>query len=98
VLQIALTRDARHRRIGDFVTRAEFHPEALSPRHQTLSWRNRRSNPMKKLVSVIVAAGLAAAFVTPTLAAEKTPTTKAACEKAKMHWDAATKTCAKSNM
>jgi hypothetical protein len=53
---------------------------------------------MKKLVSVIVAAGLAAAFVTPTLAAEKTPTTQAACQKAKMHWDAATKTCSKSNM
>jgi hypothetical protein len=51
---------------------------------------------MKKLIHMIVAIGLAAAFVTPALAA--TPTTKAACEKAKMHWDAATKTCTKSNM
>jgi hypothetical protein len=53
---------------------------------------------MKKLVSVVVAVGLAAAFATPSLAADKTPTTKAACDKAKMHWDAATKTCTKSNM
>ena len=53
---------------------------------------------MNKLVSVIVAVGLAVAFVTPTLAADKMPTTKAACQKAKMHWDDATKTCAKSNM
>jgi hypothetical protein len=54
---------------------------------------------MKTLVHVIVAVGLAAAFVTPALAADKMlPTTKAACEKAKMHWDDATKTCTKSNM
>jgi hypothetical protein len=73
------------------------------PRRYRLATKHSRGvtggvTQMKKLVSVIVAAGLAAAFVTPTLAAEKTPTTKAACEKAKMHWDTATKTCAKSNM
>jgi hypothetical protein len=50
---------------------------------------------MKKLVSIIVAAGMAFAFASPGLTAEKTPTTKAACEKAKMHWDDATKTCHK---
>jgi hypothetical protein len=53
---------------------------------------------MKKLVSVAVAVGLATAFVTPVLAAEKTPTTKVACEKAKMTWDATTKKCSKSSM
>ena len=53
---------------------------------------------MKKLLSIIVACGLAVAFASPSLAAAKTPTTKASCEKAKMHWDAATKTCTKSNM
>jgi Ni/Co efflux regulator RcnB len=47
---------------------------------------------MKKLLSIIVACGLAVAFASPSLAAAKTPTTKASCEKAKMHWDAATKT------
>ena len=42
---------------------------------------------MKKLVSVVVAVGLAVTFASPVLAAAKTPTTKAACEKAKMAWD-----------
>jgi hypothetical protein len=51
---------------------------------------------MKKLVSVVVAVGLATAFVTPVLAAEKVPTTKAACEKAKMSWDDTAKKCSKS--
>jgi len=53
---------------------------------------------MKKLVSIIVAAGLAVAFATPILAADKVPTTKAACEKAKMSWDDATKKCTKGSM
>ena len=53
---------------------------------------------MKKLVSIIVAAGLAVAFATPILAADKVPTTKAACEKAKMSWDDATKKCSKGSM
>lgn len=51
---------------------------------------------MKTLISMIVAAGLAVAFATPILAADKAPTTKAACEKAKMKWDESTKTCSKS--
>jgi hypothetical protein len=53
---------------------------------------------MKKLSLIIAALGLAVAVATPSLAADKTPTTKAACEKAKMHWDAGTKTCTKGNM
>jgi len=53
---------------------------------------------MKKLVSVVVAVGLAAAFASPVLAAAKTPTTKAACEKAKMAWDDSAKKCSKSSM
>ena len=52
---------------------------------------------MNKLVSVVVAVGLATAFVTPLLAADKMPTTKAACEKAHMKWDASTKACSKSS-
>lgn len=50
---------------------------------------------MKKLVSIVVAAGLAVAFAAPVLAADKAPTTKAACEKANMKWDDSTKTCSK---
>jgi hypothetical protein len=53
---------------------------------------------MEKLSSIIVALALTVAFAAPGIAADKTPTTKASCEKAKMHWDAATKTCTKSNM
>jgi hypothetical protein len=54
---------------------------------------------MNKVITAIVAVGLAVAFTAPTMAAEpKTPTTKASCLKAKMHWDGATKTCTKSNM
>ena len=44
---------------------------------------------MKTLASIITL-GLAIAFTVPAFAA---PTTKAACEKAHMTWDAATKTC-----
>ena len=53
---------------------------------------------MKKLVSIILAAGLAVAFASPGFAAMKMPTTKAACEKAKMSWDDSTKKCSKSSM
>lgn len=53
---------------------------------------------MKALITMIVALGLAVGFAAPTLAADKTPTTKAACEKAKMKWDEATKTCSKGSM
>ena len=45
---------------------------------------------MKKLLTVLVALGLAVSFMTPTFAA---PKTKAECEKAHMKWDSSTKTC-----
>ena len=48
---------------------------------------------MKTLVSTIVALSLAVAFTAPAFAADKAPTTKAACEKAKMKWDDAAKKC-----
>jgi len=48
---------------------------------------------MTKLVPVLVALGLAVAFIAPASAADKTPTTKADCEKAHMKWDAAAKKC-----
>jgi hypothetical protein len=48
---------------------------------------------MKKLVSVLVALGLAVAFTAPASAADKTPTNKAACVKAHMKWDATAKKC-----
>ena len=48
---------------------------------------------MKTLVSTIVALGLAVAFTAPAFAADKAPTTKADCEKAKMKWDATAKKC-----
>jgi hypothetical protein len=51
---------------------------------------------MSKLLSVAVALGLAVSLVTPAFAAEKTPTTKAACEKAHMKWDDSAKTCSKA--
>jgi hypothetical protein len=54
--------------------------------------------PMKTLVTMIVALGLAVGFVAPTFAADKMPTTKADCEKAKMKWDEATKKCTKGSM
>ena len=53
---------------------------------------------MKTLVTTIVALGLAVGFVAPTFAADKTPTTKADCEKAKMKWDDTTKKCTKGSM
>ncbi len=53
---------------------------------------------MKKLVSLVVAAGLAVTFASPVLAGAKMPTTKAACEKAKMSWDDSAKKCSKSSM
>jgi hypothetical protein len=49
--------------------------------------------PMKNLVSIIVALGIAVAFTAPTFAADKAPTTKADCEKAKMKWDDKTSKC-----
>jgi len=54
-------------------------------------------NAMKNLFS-IVALSFVVAFAVPALAAEKTPTTKAACEKAKMMWDDTTKKCSKGKM
>jgi hypothetical protein len=53
---------------------------------------------MKTLLSTIIAVGLAVAFTAPAFAADKTPKTQAACEKAKMKWDATAKTCAKGAM
>jgi hypothetical protein len=52
---------------------------------------------MKKFVMMIVALGLAAAFVGPTFAADA-PKTKADCEKAKMKWDDTAKKCSKGSM
>jgi ABC-type proline/glycine betaine transport system substrate-binding protein len=52
---------------------------------------------MKTVVTMIVALGLAVGCAAPTFAAEA-PKDKASCEKAKMHWDDATKTCSKSKM
>jgi hypothetical protein len=46
---------------------------------------------MKKLVSLMLALGLAVAFTAPTYAAE--PKTKADCEKAGKKWDDAKKKC-----
>jgi acid phosphatase class B len=49
---------------------------------------------MKTLVSTIVALSLAVAFTAPAFAADKAPPkTQAACEKAKMKWDATAKKC-----
>ena len=47
---------------------------------------------MKTLASIITL-GLAIAFTAPTFAAEKAPTSKAACEKAHMTWDTSAKKC-----
>jgi len=47
---------------------------------------------MKALASLI-ALSLVVAFTAPSFAATKPPHTKAACEKAHMAWDAATKKC-----
>jgi hypothetical protein len=54
---------------------------------------------MKNAVSVIVAMGLAVGFTASAFAATmKPPHTQAACEKAHMMWDAATKKCSKGSM
>lgn len=53
---------------------------------------------MKTVISTIVGVALAIAFIAPAVAAEKTPKTQAACEKAKMKWDATSKTCSKGSM
>jgi hypothetical protein len=53
---------------------------------------------MSKLLAVTVALGLAGGFAAPVFAADKMPTTKSACEKDHMKWDATTKTCSKGNM
>ena len=55
----------------------------------------RRRNAMKKIMTIVVAAGLSLAFAAPGLTAEKLPTTKAACEKAHMKWADSAKTCSK---
>jgi hypothetical protein len=59
---------------------------------------HKEENTMKKLVLIVAALGLTVAFAAPVIAADKVPTTKAACEKAKMHWDDATKACTKGSM
>jgi len=54
---------------------------------------------MTKLVSMIVALGLALAFTAPTFAADVTMAkTHAACTKAGGMWDAKTKTCKPKTM
>jgi hypothetical protein len=52
---------------------------------------------MSKLLAITIAFGLAAACATPGFAADKAPTTKAACEKAHMKWDDSAKTCSKGS-
>jgi hypothetical protein len=52
---------------------------------------------MKGLVAILTL-GLVVAFAAPAFAAEKTPKTQADCEKAKMKWDATSKTCSKGSM
>jgi hypothetical protein len=47
---------------------------------------------MKTLASIITL-GLVMAFTAPAFAADKAPTSKAACEKAHMTWDATAKKC-----
>ena len=48
---------------------------------------------MKTIVALVVALGVAGMATAPAFAAN--PTTKAACEKAHMKWDATAKKCAK---
>jgi hypothetical protein len=48
---------------------------------------------MRNFISLLVALGLAVVFTAPAFATDKTPTTKAACLKAHMHWNATTKKC-----
>ncbi len=49
---------------------------------------------MKKLILALMAVGLAVSVV-PAASYAAAPKTKAACDKAKMKWDDATKTCSK---
>jgi hypothetical protein len=54
---------------------------------------------MKNLVSMIIAFGLAVGLSASAFAATmKVPHSQAACEKAHMTWDAATKKCSKGSM
>jgi hypothetical protein len=54
---------------------------------------------MKNLVSLILAVGVAVGFTASAFAATmKPPHTQAACEKAHMMWDGATKKCSKGSM
>ena len=63
-------------------------------RYPTGSLTNGGDVVMKKLVSAIVALGLAVAFTAPTLAADVTTAkTKADCHKAGGMWDATAKAC-----
>ena len=50
---------------------------------------------MSKLLAITIALGLVVGFAAPVLAADKTPTTKSACEKEHMKWDDSSKTCSK---
>jgi hypothetical protein len=47
---------------------------------------------MKTVISIMTLA-LAVAFAAPAFAADKAPTSKSACEKAHMTWDASAKKC-----
>lgn len=51
---------------------------------------------MKSPVSIVVALGLAMAFVAPAFAGAGGPTTKEACKAAGMHWDDKSNTCHKA--
>ena len=74
-------------------------PIEIGLKSYRLSVAHKEEKSMKKLVALILSLGLAVAFAAPTMAAStKTPTTKAACEKAKMSWDDANKKCTKPNM
>jgi hypothetical protein len=48
---------------------------------------------MRKLISLIVAVGLAAVFAGPTFAADAPKMTKAECVKANMKWHMLTQKC-----
>ena len=50
---------------------------------------------MKKVILALMAIGFAVSVVPAASYAAATPKTKAACDKAKMKWDDATKTCSK---
>jgi hypothetical protein len=63
-------------------------------RYPTVVSQMEEMYPMKKLVSAIVALGIAVAFTAPTLAADVTTAkTKSACVKAGGMWDATAKAC-----